>query len=70
MEPIYLSPAELRTVCDVLDRECAVRMNEFDQAQRQTDCLSQRRAVRAAKDARRLHELLGRMKACIAKSLV
>ncbi len=58
MRAIYLSQDELQTIRDTLEAECSKRLEEFDRSKLKTDLLSQRRAVRAAKDARRLHNVL------------
>jgi len=69
MRAIFLSSDELHSIRNALEHECSSRLEEFERSQVKPDVLSQQRAVRAAKDARRLHKVLARIDACLKQSL-
>jgi hypothetical protein len=69
MRPVYLSTNELCAIRNALAVGLAAHLREFDQAYRHSDLLSQRRAVRAAKEARRLDKLMARVDEHLSKSL-
>ena len=61
MQAIYLSKDELRLVSAALKEERTRCIADFDQAQSQKDLVSQRRAVRIAREAKQLHVLISRL---------
>jgi hypothetical protein len=68
MRPIFFSNDELQIISSALEQECLVHLETFQQAQAKGDVLSQRRAVRAAKDVRRLHQIIDHIEDCLEHS--
>lgn len=58
---IYLSENELRIVSTALKQQRAISIHAFDLAQSQPDLVSQRRAVRIAKEVKCLHKLINQI---------
>jgi hypothetical protein len=58
---IYLSEDEMRLVSAALKQERARSIDAFDLAQSQPDLVSQRRAVRIAKEVKSLHKVINQI---------
>lgn len=58
---IYLSEDEMRLVSAALKQERARSIDAFDLAQNQPDLVSQRRAVRIAKEVKSLHKVINQI---------
>jgi hypothetical protein len=58
---IYLSEDEMRVVSAALRKERAKSIHAFDLAQSQPDLVSQRRAVRIAKEVKSLHKVISQI---------
>ena len=69
MRPIFFSKDDLHIISDALEQECLTHLEVFQKAQANDDVLSQRRAVRAAKDVRRLHQIIDHIEDCLQQSL-
>jgi len=65
-----MSHEELKTLVEALDLACKAKIGDFDQAQARHDVVSQQRAVRAARDVRRMHELFVRISENVAGTML